>query len=61
MGERVYLSVWVPEGDDLVKLLYSDDDVVYVRKTDFDRAFGAIIGADKEAVIRDFAVEKQEE
>lgn len=27
MSERVYLSVWVPEGEDKVKLVYSDDDV----------------------------------
>lgn len=58
MSERVYLSVWVPEGEDKVKLVYSDDDVVFVKKEDFNRAFGAIINADKEDVIRDFGIKE---
>ena len=56
MNERVYLSVWVPEGEDKVKLIYSDDEEVFVKKKDFDRAFGAIVNAEKEAVIRDFGI-----
>lgn len=58
MSERVYLSVWVPEGENKVKLVYSDEDVVFVKKEDFNRAFGAIISADKEDVIRDFGIKE---
>ena len=47
MSERIYLSAWVPEGEDKVKLIYSDDEIVFVKKADFDRAFGAIISAEK--------------
>lgn len=60
MSERIYLSVWVPEGEDKVKLVYSDDEVVFVKKEDFNRAFGAIISAEKDDVIRDFAIKEQE-
>ena len=60
MSERIYLSAWVPEGEDKVKLIYSDDEIVFVKKTDFDRAFGAIISAEKDDVIRDFAIKEQE-
>lgn len=49
------VSDWAITGD-LVELLYSDGSVVKVKKTDFDRAFGAIINATKEDVLRDFAV-----
>lgn len=58
MSERVYLSVWVPEGENKVKLIYSDDDIIFVKKEDFNRAFGAIISADKEDVIRDFGIKE---
>jgi len=58
MNERIYLSVWVPEGEDKIKLVYSDDEIVYVKKEDFNRAFGAIISADKDDVIRDFAIKE---
>lgn len=46
---------WAIDGD-LVDISYPDGSVVKVKKTDFDRAFGAIINATKEDVIRDFAV-----
>ena len=42
---------------DRVKLVYSDDEIVFVTREDFNRAFGAIINASKEEVIRDFAIE----
>lgn len=61
MNERIYLSVWVPEGEDKIKLIYSDDEIVYVKKEDFNRAFGAIISAEKDDVIRDFAIKEQED
>lgn len=49
------VSAWAYAGD-LVDLSYPDGSVVKVKKTDFDRAFGAIINATKEDVLRDFAV-----
>lgn len=42
--------------DDKVELKYSDGDIIYVSKVDFDRAFGPIINSDKDAVKRDFAI-----
>lgn len=49
------LKKWAYAGD-FVDLFYEDGSVVKVSKKDFDRAFGAIINATKEAVLRDFAV-----
>lgn len=46
---------WEIDGD-FVNISYPDGSVVKVKKTDFDRAFGAIINAPKEGVLRDFAV-----
>ena len=51
----VYLKEWALKDDHAV-LTYTDNDVVKVSKEDFDRAFGAIVSASKEAVIRDFAI-----
>ena len=34
-NNRIYLSDWSIDGD-RVKLVYSDEDVVYVKKIDFD-------------------------
>lgn len=53
--EKVFLKDWRIEGD-RVKLEYSDNDKVYITKKDFDRAFGAIVNATKEEVIRDFGI-----
>ena len=41
--------------------LYSDKDIVYVKKVDFDRAFGAIVSAEKHEIVRDFAIKDGEE
>ena len=49
------LENWEIKGD-FAHLTYSDNETVKVKKEDFDRAFGAIITASKEAVIRDFAI-----
>ena len=54
-NKPVYLKTWNYTGDK-VKLVYEDDDIVYVFKVDFDRAFGAIVSATKEEVLRDFAM-----
>lgn len=51
--ERICLEKWSYDGD-RAKLEYSDGDIVFVSKADFDRAFGAIVSADKNDVIRDF-------
>ena len=40
---------------------YSDEDIVYVKKVDFDRAFGAIVSAEKHEIVRDFAIKDGEE
>jgi len=48
-------KTWEIKGS-VVVLTYDDGDQVNVSKTDFDRAFAAIINATKEAVIRDFAI-----
>lgn len=58
MSERICLSAWELAGEDEVKLVYDDGEILFVKKTDFDRAFGTIINAEKDAVARDFAVEK---
>ena len=51
----VYIEKWNIEGDKVV-LNYSDGTTVNVKKTDFDRAFGAIVNATKAEVERDFAI-----
>lgn len=37
-----------------VLLQYSDDSEFFIRKSDFDRCFGAIVSASKDDVKRDF-------
>ncbi|MEE0945554.1 MAG: hypothetical protein U0M42_01845 [Acutalibacteraceae bacterium] len=59
-NNRIYLTDWSIDGD-RVKLVYSDEDIVYVSKVDFDRAFGAIISAEKHEIVRDFAIKDGEE
>ena len=54
MEHRVTLVDWDYEGDQYIKLLYKDNDILYVKRTIFDRSFGAIVGASKEAYMRDF-------
>lgn len=49
----ICLKDWQIQGN-RVCLTYSDDTSLYISKSDFDRAFGCIISADKNAVIRDF-------
>ena len=54
------MTDWSLDGD-RVKLVYSDEDIVYVSKVDFDRAFGAIVSAEKHEIVRDFAIKDGEE
>lgn len=56
MSNKIHLKNWTPEGPEKIKLTYQDGSILYVKKPDFDRAFGAIISADKEAIERDFAL-----
>lgn len=46
----------VCENDNTVVELHYSDCIVKVHKSDFDRAFGAIVNAKKQDVIRDFAI-----
>ncbi|MBQ3182179.1 MAG: hypothetical protein IJB57_00785 [Clostridia bacterium] len=57
-NKPVYLKSWNYDGDK-VKLVYEDNDIVYVSKTDFDRAFGTIVSATKADVLKDFAMSNE--
>lgn len=55
-GNKVlHLKSWKIEGD-RVRLTYEDDTEFYVKKTDFDRAFGCIISGEKEPIKNDFSI-----
>lgn len=51
----IYLKKWSIEGDK-AKLEYEDGAVLYVKKSDFDRAFGCIICCTKDEIIQNFAI-----
>ena len=53
--EKVYLQKWKREGD-RVRIFYKDGTELLVRYEDFCRAFGCIVSAAKDVVLRDFAV-----
>ena len=57
-NERICVKEWKHEDAERTKLVFSDGEVVFVKKTDFDRAFGCIVSAEKHEVIRDFAIDK---
>ena len=59
-NNRIYLTDWSIDGD-RVKLVYSDEDIVYVSKVDFDRAFGAFVSSEKHEIVSDFANKDGEE
>lgn len=42
-----------------INLTYEDDSVLYIGVGDFNRAFGCIISASKDAVERDFAIDPE--
>ena len=57
MSRNVYLETWRKnEEENLIELVYSDGDIINVSEGDFNRAFGAIVNASKEDVIRDFMI-----
>ena len=55
MQKGIHLREWAVTGD-RVRLLYEDETEVFVRKSDFDRAFGCIVSGKKEDIFRDFAI-----
>ena len=57
-NKYVYLKSWNYDGDK-VKLVYEDNDIVYVYKVDFDRAFRAIVSATKADILRDYVLRKE--
>ena len=54
--KRINLKAWELVGCK-VRLVYEDNDIVYIHKSDFDRAFGPIISADKNDVLRDYSIQ----
>ena len=59
MDTKIQLKEWQFDGV-YVKLTYEDDSVLYVRRKDFNRAFGCIIGLTKMQCECDFAVPRRE-
>lgn len=59
MTQRNYLSKWERNGE-RIRLEFLDGSILYVKKQDFDRAFGCIINLTKEQVQADFAIEAEE-
>ena len=57
-NKPIYLKTWNYDGDK-VKLVYEDNDIVYVSKVDFDRAFGTIVSASKVDILRDYVLRKE--
>ena len=52
---KIHLKSWKIEGD-RVRLTYDDNTEFFVKKTDFDRAFGCIINGEKNSIKHDFAI-----
>ena len=59
MTQRNYLTKWERNGE-RIRLEFLDGSILYVKKQDFDRAFGCIISLTKEQVQADFAIEAEE-
>ena len=59
MTQRNYLTKWERNGE-RIRLEFLDGSILYVKKQDFDRAFGCIINLTKEQVQPDFAIEAEE-
>ena len=59
MTQRNYLTKWERNGE-RIQLEFLDGSILYVKKQDFDRAFGCIINLTKEQVQPDFAIEAEE-
>ena len=59
MTQRNYLTKWERNGE-RIRLEFLDGSILYVKKQDFDRAFGCIVNLTKEQVEADFAIEAEE-
>ena len=59
MTQRNYLTKWERNGE-RIRLEFLDGSILYVKKQDFDRAFGCIINLTKEQVQADFEIEAEE-
>ena len=59
MTQRNYLTKWERNGE-RIRLEFLDGSILYVKKQDFDRAFGCIINLTKEQVQADFAIEAED-
>ena len=59
MTQRNFLTKWERNGE-RIRLEFLDGSILYVKKQDFDRAFGCIINLTKEQVQADFAIEAEE-
>ena len=59
MTQRNYLTKWERNGE-RIRLEFLDGSILYVKKQDFDRAFGCIINLTKDQVQADFAIEAEE-
>lgn len=59
MTQRNFLIKWERTGE-RIRLEFLDGSILYVKKQDFDRAFGCIINLTKEQVQADFAIEAEE-
>ena len=59
MTQRNFLIKWERTGE-RIQLEFLDGSILYVKKQDFDRAFGCIINLTKEQVQADFAIEAEE-
>ena len=59
MTQRNYLTKRERNGE-RIRLEFLDGSILYVKKQDFDRAFGCIINLTKEQVQADFAIEAEE-
>ena len=51
----IHLKSWKIERD-RVHLIYEDDTDFYVKKSDFDRAFGCIVSGEKNTIKNDFSI-----
>ena len=59
MTQRNFFTKWERNGE-RIQLEFLDGSIMYVKKQDFDRAFGCIINLTKEQVEADFAIEAEE-
>ena len=55
-------AISITRGNDSAALVrFRIGKKVYVKKIDFDRAFGAIVSTEKHEIVRDFAIKDGEE